>query len=257
MIKESEQIENLILCYKLTKDDKRKRLYHLALVDEGMKLVKKISKGIARRTGSNFDELIQVGSLGLIKSIDSFRTDENAKFQTYATHFIKGEIMHFIRDKLPLVRRPRAVYELIPKIKDALAKLKEEGNFSPTVDELAEMIQTDPSKIAEAELIEACRYTISLDQETFDDENGVPLIEKLPIHYNNEIQEPDYEIKIDINDALNQLSPELRNVVDLCYFQDLTQMEVARILKLSRMQVSRRLRKALNQMYDYIKTSEE
>lgn len=257
MIKTDENtIEELLICYKSATDNKRKRLYHIALVDEGMKLVKKIAKGIAHRTGNNFEELIQVGSLGLIKAIDSFRDNENARFQTYATHFIKGEIMHFMRDKLPMIRRPRAIYELIPKIKDALAKLKEEGIYNPTAEELAQIINSTPTKIEEAEIIDACRYTISLDQEMFDDESGSALVESLPSDYDNN-ENQDYETKIDIEDALSKLPPELREVIDLCYFQDMTQMEAAKKLKLSRMQISRRIRKALNKMYNYIKTSED
>ena len=254
--KEETKLEKLIVDYKSATDNKRKRLYHIALVDEGMKYVKKIAKGIARKTGGSFDEFIQVGSLGLIKAIDSFKTGQNIKFQTYATHFIKGEIMHFMRDKLPLVRRPRAVYELMPKINDAIHKLKEEGNFNPTVEELAEMIDANPAVIKEAELIEACKYTLSLDQDIYDEENAPVYIDKLPVDYNSE-QETDHETRIDIEDALNQLSPELREVIDMSYFQDLTQMEIARKLKLSRMQISRRIRKALNIIYNHIKTSEE
>jgi RNA polymerase sigma factor (sigma-70 family) len=82
------------------------------LVNEYLPLVHKIARGLARRSTDPVDDLIQVGSIGLLEAINRYETGHNTEFKTYAVHFITGHIRHYLRDRQTLVRGPRALQEL-------------------------------------------------------------------------------------------------------------------------------------------------
>ena len=83
-----EKLDNLILAYKECVEEKKKRMLHLKIVEEAMILVKKIAGTISMQSGVSNEDLVQVGSLGLIKAIESYKPNQNTKFRTYATYFI-------------------------------------------------------------------------------------------------------------------------------------------------------------------------
>src|SRR5205085_3908325 len=83
-----------------------------SIIQASLPLVKRIAYGLARRSTDPVEDLIQVGSIGLIKAVDQFKPDAGAKFQTYATHLITGEIRHYLRDKTAMIRAPRELQEL-------------------------------------------------------------------------------------------------------------------------------------------------
>ena len=93
-------LDSLINAYQTCKDEKKKRLLHINIVECSMDIVKKISQNIHYKSASlNYEDIFQAGTIGLLRAIDTFDSDSNASFITYATHFIKGEIMHCIRNK--------------------------------------------------------------------------------------------------------------------------------------------------------------
>ena len=96
--RQNDELDTLLISFKNANDEKKKRMLHLKIVEEAMALVKKIANTIALQSGISNEDLIQVGSLGLIKAIEFYRLDMNTKFRTYATYFIKGEIKHYLRD---------------------------------------------------------------------------------------------------------------------------------------------------------------
>ena len=126
--KEKNSIEDLdkqILAYKDCKDEKKKRMLHINIVENGMLLVKKIAGNISAQSGISNEDLIQVGSIGLIKAIEFFKPDKNTRFKTYASYFIRGEIKHYLRDKASMIKAPRELQELVFKISSAVKNLKE------------------------------------------------------------------------------------------------------------------------------------
>ena len=82
------------------------------LVGEYLPLVKKIARGLARRSTDPVEDLIQVGSIGLLEAINRYETGHNTEFKTYAVHFITGHIRHYLRDRQNLLRGPRVLQEL-------------------------------------------------------------------------------------------------------------------------------------------------
>src|SRR3990167_3988261 len=105
---EEKDIHKLLSIYHKKKDKNvRDRI-----VAHTITLVKRIAYGLARRSTDPVDDLIQVGSIGLVKAIDQFDPSAGAKFHTYATHLITGEIRHYLRDKTSMIRAPRELQEL-------------------------------------------------------------------------------------------------------------------------------------------------
>ena len=120
--KNNNELDALLISFKNTKDEKKKRMLHLKIVEEAMDLVKKIANTISLQSGISNEDLVQVGSLGLIKAIEFYKLDMNTKFKTYATYFIKGEIKHYLRDKASIIKAPRELQELMFKINKARKK---------------------------------------------------------------------------------------------------------------------------------------
>ncbi|MDR1167994.1 MAG: sigma-70 family RNA polymerase sigma factor [Heliobacteriaceae bacterium] len=208
-----ENLEILLIAYKECSDEKKKRMIHLNIVDSAMQLVKKIAGPISAQSGIPGEDLIQVGSIGLIKAIDFFDAAKNTRFKTYATYFIKGEIKHYLRDKASIIKAPR--------------------------------------KSQKTEEIDYYKNVISLDQKIFYDEDETTLADKIPAGDYREFLNS-YEDKITIAGAIEKLPAEFRQIIELSYYKDLNQREISEKLNISQMQVSRRLKKALNKMYEII-----
>ncbi len=252
--KHFEELDALLISFKNTKDEKKKRMLHLKIVEEAMDLVKKIANTIAIQSNIPNEDLIQVGSLGLIKAIEFYRLDMNTKFRTYATYFIKGEIKHYLRDKASIIKAPRELQELLFKINTAKKKLNETGNEDPTPEQIAEFLDLPVSKINEVIEIERCKSTLSLDQSFMQEDEDISLLDKIPANDYQEFMNS-YENKIMLASTIKRLPPDLREIIELSYYQDLNQREISEKMNMSQMQVSRRLKKALSRMYEMIKNN--
>ena len=178
--KNNNELDALLISFKNTKDEKKKRMLHLKIVEEAMVLVKKIANTISMQSGIANEDLVQVGSLGLIKAIEFYKLDMNTKFKTYATYFIKGEIKHYLRDKASIIKAPRELQELMFKINNARKKLNESGIEDPSNEQIAEYLEIPVAKINEVTEIERCKSTLSLDQSLMQDDEDISLLDKIP-----------------------------------------------------------------------------
>lgn len=245
------QINEWLLTYKETEDAKVKKQLQNLIVVAAMPFVKKIACSLARRATDPVDDLIQVGSVGLIKSIDLYKPEVGTKFKTYATYLITGEIRHYLRDKASMIKAPREIQELAFRINTVIKKMNEDG-IDPTSEEIAQALSLSVSKVNDVIEVDRRKMTISLDQTySFDDDDSMSLADKIP---SGDYQEflNSYEEKIMLSKAISQLKPKMREVIELSYYNDLNQREISERLKISQMQVSRRLKQALNDMYQII-----
>jgi len=249
-----EELDALLISFRNSTDEKKKRMLHLKIVEKSMDLVKKIANTIALQSSISNEDLIQVGSLGLIKAIEFYKLDMNTKFRTYATYFIKGEIKHYLRDKASIIKAPRELQELLFKINSARKKLNESGFEDPTPEQISEILEIPVTKINEVIEIERCKSTLSLDQSFMQDDEDTSLIDKIPANDYREFMNS-YENKIMLAATIKKLPKELREIIELSYYQDLNQREISEKMNMSQMQVSRRLKKALNKMYELINKS--
>ncbi len=222
------------------------------IIQASLPLVKRIAYGLARRSTDPVEDLIQVGSIGLIKAVDQFKPDAGAKFQTYATHLITGEIRHYLRDKTAMIRAPRELQELSFRINRLVQNLTARLGREPSDSEIAHELAIPVSRVNEAYEVDRRRTLISLDQALSNDAGSEQsLIDTLidGRYQNTQLAKEDGFM---LTEAIKDLREGLKEVVQLTFFEDLSQTEVARRLGISQMQVSRRLRAATTELYRII-----
>lgn len=212
------------------------------IVEDNQGLVWSVVKKFAGR-GLEFDDLYQIGIIGLIKCIGKFDTKFEVKFSTYAVPMIMGEIRRFLRDD-GMIKISRPIKELAIKIKYAKDEFEREKGSMPTISELAKMLDVTNEEIILA--LDVTRDVESLYQSANkSDGSTVYLLDKVA-------SKNDDEEKIIDNLALNQVIEKLpqkeKDIIMLRYFQDKTQCEVAKIIGVSQVQVSRLEKKVLMSM---------
>lgn len=246
--KGQDQIHKWLLDYSQTRDPALRD----KIIQASLSLVKRIAYGLARRSTDPVEDLIQVGSIGLIKAVDQFKPDAGAKFQTYATHLITGEIRHYLRDKTAMIRAPRELQELSFRINRLVQNLTAKLGREPSDVEIAQELQIPVARVNEAYEVDRRRTLISLDQALSNDAGSEQsLIDTLVDgrYHSNQIAKED---RFMLAEAIKHLRDGLREVVQLTFYEDLSQTEVARRLGISQMQVSRRLRAATAELYKII-----
>jgi RNA polymerase sigma-B factor len=181
-----------------------------------------------------------------MKAVEKFDPLAGTSFKTYSTYLITGEIRHYLRDKTSMIKAPRQIYELYYRVNQIVQKLSDELCRTPTDGEIAEFLQCPVDKVTAAQEIERRRQPVSLDQfSTNSQGNETVYIERLmDDSYFGMVQHR--ENRMTLESALENLNEDLRVVVRMTYFDDLSQTEIAKHLGISQMQVSRRLRKALD-----------
>ena len=191
-------------------------------------------KSIVRRyknKGVEYDDLYQLGSIGLLKAIKNFSSDFGVKFSTYAVPMIAGEIKRHLRDD-GFIKVSRSTKSLAVKISYFVDKIKNDENRSPSVEEIAKEFSIEPSEVVFA--IDSAKIPLSLYNKG-DDEQGQALFEKITLG-----DETDNEIdKMVIRDVISSLPERERKIIFLRYYRDRTQSEVAKVLNVSQVQISR------------------
>lgn len=238
--------------YKNARDHKIKSRIRNFIVLAYLPFVRKISHGLARRSTDPIEDLVQVGSMGLLKAIDQYDTTVGASFKTYATYLITGEIRHYLRDKINMIRAPRELQELSFRINQIIQKLTISLNRTPTDLEISKELEIPVNRIKEVSEIDRRKYMMSLDQMiTTSSEGEQQLIDKL-IDSKYQDFEGAQEDRIMLTEAIEMLKGNLKEVIRLSFFEDKSQSEIAKMLGISQMQVSRRLKKAISELFDII-----
>ncbi len=199
-----------------------------------------------RNRGEPFEDLVQVGTIGLIKSIDRFDLDRGVEFSTYATPTIIGEIKRYFRDKGWAIRVPRRLQELRMQISSTAAELTQSLGRSPTPRELAEVIGCTVDDIVEGIESSNAYSTLSLDAaEDSGDEGGVSMLEMMGL---DDAELEHIEIRESIKPLLEALPPREKRILLLRFFRNKTQSEIAEEIGVSQMHVSRLLTRTLDQL---------
>lgn len=212
------------------------------IIQKNMRLVWSVVQRFLNR-GYEPDDLFQIGSIGLLKSVDKFDLSYDVRFSTYAVPMIIGEIQRFIRDD-GTVKVSRSLKELGNKIRRARDELSKTMGKVPTVVEIANYLDISPEDVVLAQ--EAVRAPSSI-HETVYENDGDPITLLDQIADNTETKWFD---KIVLKDAIRDLDERERLIVYLRYYKDQTQSEVADRLGISQVQVSRLEKKILQQMKD-------
>ena len=218
------------------------------LRDELVKLHLPLVEHFARRflnRGEPFDDLLQVGTIGLIKAIDRFDLDRGVEFSTYATPTIVGEIKRHFRDRGWAIRVPRRLQELRISITTATADLTQELGRSPTVSELAGKVGVSEEEIIEGLESSNAYSTLSLDAPDSSEDSALSMIDV--IGEDDEALEH-VENRETIKPLLEQLDPREKHILTLRFFRGMTQSQIAAEIGISQMHVSRLLARTLERL---------
>ena len=213
--------------------------------DELVRLHLPLVEHFARRflnRGEPFDDLLQVGTIGLIKAIDRFDTGRGVEFSTYATPTIVGEIKRHFRDRGWAIRVPRRLQELRLSITTATADLTQQHGRSPTVSELAHRIGVSDEEIIEGLESSNAYATLSLDAPDSGDDSALSMIDV--IGGDDEALEH-VENRETIKPLLEALDPREKHILTLRFFRGMTQTQIAEEVGISQMHVSRLLARSL------------
>ena len=199
-----------------------------------------------RNRGEPLEDLVQVGTIGLIKSIDRFDVERGFEFSTYATPTIIGEIKRHFRDKGWAIRVPRRLQELRMQISSTTAELTQKLGRSPTARELAEEIGCTVEEIVEG--IESSNAYATLSLDAADDsgaDSGPSMLDMMGL---DDVQLEHVEIRESIKPLLEALPPREKRILLLRFFKNKTQSEIAAEIGVSQMHVSRLLSRTLEQL---------
>jgi RNA polymerase sigma-B factor len=209
-----------------------------------------LARSLARRYGRSsepFEDLLQVASLGLLKAMDRYDVGRGHPFQSFAVPTILGEMRRYFRDSGWAVHVPRGAQERALKVRDAQERIANERGHAPTARQLAEYLEFDAEEVIDALQAIQAYETVSLDapRPGTDDDGGAA--------YGDSIGSEDeryelVELDVTVAAALGHIPPRERMILKMRFVDDLTQTEIAERIGISQMQVSRLLRRSLNQL---------
>ncbi len=241
---DKERTRELFALYKDEGDEDARE----QLIVSHLNLVRFLASKFKNR-GESLDDLIQVGTIGLIKAIDRFEPERGLEFTTYATPTIMGEIKRHFRDKGWSVRVPRRLQELSAKVNQATDELTKDLQRSPSVDEIAASLGVTVDEVLEAMESSSAYSSVPLEGGGSGDQDAPSVID----HYATEDQDLlASDDRMVIEDTIGSFSPREQEVLKMRFQDGLTQGEIAKRLGVSQVQVSRFLRRTLKKVQDRI-----
>ena len=237
-LKTERRSRNLDLIHRAQGEDEEDAMLALEnIIEENMGLVRSIALRFRDR-GTDYDDLVQIGTMGMIKAVRSFSFEREVVFSTYAVPLIMGEIKRHLRDEGP-IKISRIYKKLSMEIGRARSKIITDEGREPTIIELAEIcgISVEDAAIA----LETINPIASLSDSFGDDE-------KLTLE--SQLASDDREIekmtdKIALGQVIARLPKDWRKIITLRYYRNMTQQQVADMLGLSQVKVSREEKKIL------------
>lgn len=211
------------------------------LIEDNSRLVWSIVRRFNGR-GYDIEDLYQIGSIGLIKAIQRFDTSFEVRLSTYAVPYILGEIKRFIRDDGP-IKISRSIKELNIKIIELQKEYLNKYGKEITLEQLAKELKTSKEDIAMA--LDSARPVNSIEDSQYRDNKTISLIDQLS---SGKDEENEITNRITIKKLISELKDNEKEVILLRYYKGKTQMQVAKILGITQVQVSRIERKVLDNM---------
>lgn len=243
----SAELDDLAAGYATSRDPALRE----SIVEQAGGLVETVARGFLG-CGEPLEDLVQEGYVGLIKAIDLYQRDKGAKFATYASHLISGQIKHHLRDRRTLIRQPAWLHELNHKINKAITRLGHKLGRLPTVAEIAEFANLEEESVVEVMRTRSVFYVTSWEAED-NPRWGEPTIDRKKIrelHYRT-FRLP-IEDRIVLQEALRKLRKIERRVIESIFLRGLSHKETAQRLGVSGNHVSHLQRGALAKLRDLL-----
>jgi RNA polymerase sigma-B factor len=222
------------------------------LIEQYMSLVRSLARRYSYR-GEQLDDLVQIGSIGLIKAIDRFDINRGVELTTYATPNIIGEIKRHFRDRGWAVRVPRGLQELNVRLSKLIEQLTVQLSRSPTIPELAKAAGVEEEAVLEALESGRAYSSLSLSTGGGDGDDDLDPMESIGT------EEHQFEVSEDravLAPGFRVLDERERKILQLRFFDGLTQSQIAQQVGISQMHVSRLIRRSLEKIRDEIAADE-
>lgn len=234
----------LLQAYRQTQDIKIRN----QIVNLNIGLVRKEAHHWSKQCNESFDDLMQVGSLGLLRAIERFTLERGNAFSSFASPYIRGEIQHYLRDRSSTVRIPRRILQLRQQANRFVHNFRHEYNRQPSALEIAQHLEISVAEWQSINLAYQNRDPVSLDLAVTADQGENTCLGDL-------VPDPGYksfqlaiEDQIRIQQGLAQLEEHTRKVLEFVFLHDLTQKEAADLLGVSVITVSRRIKKGISSL---------
>ena len=215
------------------------------LLTENLNLVRSIVHRFTNR-GYEWDDLFQIGCMGMVKAIERFDFSFNVNFSTYAVPMIIGKIRRFIRDDNP-IKVSRPIKDIAYKVHKVQEFLRGSLGHEPTIQEIAEKSELSTQEIISA--LDAMQPIVSLYEATTNNSGDQLLLLDQIASTNDEI---DCLEKITLNEVIDRLSEKERYVIRMRFYEDKTQSEIANQIGLSQVQISRIEKQALKKIKNFL-----
>ena len=229
--------ETLILIEKAKQGNEEAKT---TLIENNSPLIKSLVKRFINK-GIEYDDLFQIGAIGFLKAIKNFDSSFGVKFSTYVVPMVIGEIKRFMRDD-GSIKVSRTIKTLNLKIKKFIEKFLKENFRKPTIEEIAKQFEIDSCEVIFA--MDSANMPISIYAPMEDDSKSLLLIDRYKIDESYE----DIFDNIMLKDILKNMETRDKKIILLRFFRDKTQSEIAKILGVSQVQVSRLENKILEKM---------
>jgi len=220
------------------------------LIEAHKPLASHLARRFANR-GEPFDDLLQVAYLGMLKAVERFDPERGLEFSTFATATVDGELKRHFRDKTWSVRVPRRPQELHLRLSNVISELSQKLNRSPKVPEVAAELGVSEEEVLEAMEVGGAYRSSSLDVRAGDNQESSPLERRLGnVDHGFDLAEH----RVLLDRVLGDLPERERMIVELRFFHDMTQTEIADEVGISQMHVSRLLTRTLMQLREMLQT---
>ena len=242
---DKERTRELFRRYKEEGDEEARE----QLIVSHVNLVRYIAAKFKNR-GEPLDDLIHVGTIGLIKAIDRFDPSRGLEFTTYATPTIMGEIKRHFRDKGWTIRVPRRLQELSAKVNSATDELTAQFQRSPSIEEVADYLGTTADEVLEAMESSSAYSSVPLEGQGNNEEDDAPSVIDRYASVDGDLEASDDRMVLE--EVIGEFPEADQQAIRMRFIDGMTQVEIAKRLGISQVQVSRMLRRALRRIQDKI-----
>ncbi len=217
------------------------------LVQLNMGLVRKVAHRICHQCAEPYEDLEQIGCLGLISAIERFDPSQGCAFSSFAVPYIRGEMLHFLRDRANSVKIPRRWQQLNKDAQKVRQVLIEDLGRQPSEQEIASKLNVPIHEWQSVKLAAKNRAPLSLDATVYQSDSTMTLGDTLlDSHY--QAQQNCEEDRMELQQALGTLEAKTREMIESVYLQQLSRQEVAKRAGVSPITVTRRIQKGIEQL---------
>ncbi|NEP63260.1 MAG: RNA polymerase sigma factor SigF [Symploca sp. SIO2G7] len=215
-------------------------------------LVRKIAHRVSHQCAEPYEDLEQIGYLGLIRAIERFDPSQGCAFSSFAVPYIRGEMLHFLRDRGSTVKIPRRWQDLQKASQKLQSSLLRDYGRQPSDYEMADALSISVKEWRQVKMANKNRMPLSLDATVcHQTDSTITLGDTLPdIHY--QLLQSLEEDRQQLQRALNQLEDKTRSAIEFVFFKGLSRKEVAERIGVSPMTVTRRIQRGVDQMIAYL-----